>query len=203
MVWVNFITTSLFSRTLESWLGFGTSSPNSRKFQVSEILWFTQNGLLLFFLNLQSQSGEFSMAASTGGFKTAIGVATRWLCRDCWCFGAVAMGFFGLNILNPSNKMGMATNTWVQEWGSGHRGKWDRGLEGIYIYIIIIMHTYIYIYIDTILSSYFFFVGYKIDYIRDYACIYGFPSSKRGWNLRKVKFHGDISITPINGGCTH
>ena len=37
-VWVKQIRTSLFSRTLESWLGFGESSPNGRTIQVCELL---------------------------------------------------------------------------------------------------------------------------------------------------------------------
>ena len=37
-IWVNLITTSLVSRTLESWFILGKSSPNGRKIQVSEIL---------------------------------------------------------------------------------------------------------------------------------------------------------------------
>ena len=39
LIWVNLITTSLFSLTLESWFISGKSSPNGRKIQVSEILW--------------------------------------------------------------------------------------------------------------------------------------------------------------------
>ena len=106
-------TTSLFSRTLESWLGFGKSSPSGRTIQISEIWSLTQH----LYIAVPTYSNFILLWRNTG--KANGWFASPWLRRrdvsiklyinmyffydPLWCFCIIHMKQFSLLVVESCN----------------------------------------------------------------------------------------------------
>ena len=93
-IWVNFITTSRRDRTLESWLGFGKSSPNGPTIQVSEILYPDH----MYLWGLSHWINIFNDGDSGKGVFSLI-LCICWCHSPCWKLSFLA--FAGFQIFQP------------------------------------------------------------------------------------------------------